>query len=557
MTDRPSDDVDAASGELAGEREVATIGRASAVLASGTIVSRILGFVNAAVLASAIGYIGAAADGFTLATQIPNSIYALIAGGLLSAVLVPQIVRAGLHDDGGQRFINKLVTLGVVVFVLVALVATLCAPWLVALYTGSQGFDADELALATAFAYWCLPQILFYALYSLIGQVLNARNVFGPFTWAPALNNVIAIAGITTFILLFGGDPAHRQADTWTPGMIALLGGTATLGIAAQALVLGLFWRRAGLTFRPDFRWRGVGLGRTGTTAIWVFGMILVTQVAAVIETQVAIKASGEASLGVLKYAWLIFMLPHSIVTVSIATAYFTRMSTHARDGDVAALKDDVTASLRSILLIMVFSAVGLAVLAYPFSAVFGGNFADVTALGNVVIAYLVGLIPFTILFVLQRVFYALEDTRTPFIMQVIQSVLFVCGVLLAALLPVEWIAVGIASVMTIAGTTQTIVAGVLLRRRLGGMDVGGVVRQALWFFAAAVVAGAVGAAVVLALGGFTPGGFGSGSQVGGLTTMAAGGGAMLVVYVGILALTRNQQLRDFAAPVLGRLRRS
>lgn len=554
MSDRPSDGVDAASEPVGGS---GGIGRASTVLASGTIVSRILGFVNAFVLALAIGYIGAAADGFTLATQIPNSIYALIAGGLLSAVLVPQIVRAGVHDDGGQRFINKLVTLGAIVFVVVAAIATLCAPWLVALYaqSGSRGFTADELALATAFAYWCLPQVLFYALYSLIGQVLNARNVFGPFTWAPALNNVIAIVGISIFILVFGNS-AGLAASSWTPPMIALLGGTATLGIAVQALVLLLFWRRAGLTYRPDFRWRGVGLAKTGTTAAWVFGMILVTQVAAIVETNVATLASGDASLGALKYAWLIFMLPHSIVTVSIATAYFTRMSAHARDGDSAAMKQDVSASLRTILLVMVFAAIGLMVLAYPFSAVFGGGFASVSALGNVVIAYLVGLVPFTILFVLQRVFYALEDTRTPFFMQVLQSVVFVAGVLAAAQLPDEWIAVGIASVMTIAGTTQTVVAAVLLRRRLGSLDVGAVVRPALVFFAAALAAAVVGAGIVVALGGFVDGGFAVSSPPTAVATLAAAGLAMLVVYVGILAAVKNPELRALAAPVLSRLRR-
>jgi len=547
MTDRPSDEVDGAS----------AIGRASAVLASGTIVSRILGFANAAVLATAIGYIGAAADGFTLATQIPNSIYALIAGGLLSAVLVPQIVRAGIQDDGGQRFINKLVTLGTVVFVVVAAIATLCAPWLVSLYaaSGTRGFSPDELALATAFAYWCLPQVLFYALYSLIGQVLNARKVFGPFTWAPALNNIIAIVGLTIFIIVFGGDPAHRDASTWTSPMIALLGGTATLGIAAQAFVLLFFWRRAGLTFRPDFRWRGVGLGKTGKAAAWVFGMILVTQLAAIVETRVATMASGEASLGALKYAWLIFMLPHSIVTVSIATAYFTRMSGHARDGDLASVRADVSASLRAILLIMVFSAVGLAVLAYPFSAVFGGGFAEISALGNVVIAYLIGLIPFTILFVLQRVFYALEDTRTPFFMQVLQSVVFVVGVLVAALLPTQWIAVGIAITMTFAGTVQSVVAAVILRRRLGSLDAGPIVRQGLWFFGAAVAAGAVGAVVVWTMGGFTPGGFAIATRIGGGVTLAVAGSSMALVYIAILAITRNPQLSSFLRPILARMR--
>lgn len=548
MTDRPGDEVDGAS----------AIGRASAALASGTIVSRILGFANAIVLAAAIGVIGSAADGFALATLIPNSIYALIAGGLLSAVLVPQIVRAATHDDGGARFINKLVTLGTVAFVIVAAIATLAAPWLVRLYaqTGANGLSPDEAALATAFAYWCLPQILFYGLYSLLGQVLNARRVFGPFTWAPALNNVIAIVGVSVFLLLFGPS-ASVDAAAWTPSMIGLLGGTATLGIAAQALVLTLFWRRAGLRFRPDFRWRGVGLGRTGQAAAWVFGMILVTQIAAIVETRVASTASGDASINALKYAWLIFMLPHSVVTVSIATAYFTRMSAHARDHKIVEVRRDVTASLGAILLIMVFSAFGLAVLAYPFSAIFATGASEVFALGNVVIAYLVGLIPFTVLFVLQRVFYSLDDTRTPFFMQVFQSLIFMAGVLLAAMLPTEWIAVGIASVMTIAGTAQAILAAVLLRGRLGGLDAAPLLGQVGWFTGAAVVAASAGGVIVWLLGGFTAGGFAIDSKLGGAATMVAAGSVMAALYFGLLAATRNQTLRTLASPVISRLRRS
>lgn len=538
--------------------ESSGIGRASALLASGTLVSRILGFVNAIVLAAAIGYIGAAADGFTLATQIPNSIYALIAGGLLSAVLVPQIVRAAVHDDGGQRFINRLVTLGIVVFLLVAIAATLAAPLLVNLYaqSGERGFTPDGIALATALAYWCLPQIFFYSLYSLLGQVLNARNVFGPFTWAPALNNVIAIAGIGVFILLFGPDPAHRDASTWTPEMVALLGGTATVGIAAQALVLTLFWKRAGLTYRPDFRWRGVGLGRTGTAAAWVFGMILVTQLAAIVETRVATLATGSASLGALKYAWLIFMLPHSIVTVSIATAYFTRMSGHARDGRLGDVRTDLSAALRAILLVMVFATVGLAALSYPFSAVFGGDFEDVSALATVIIAYLVGLIPFTVLFLLQRVFYSLEDTRTVFFMQVLQSVIFVVGVLLVAMAPTTVIAIGIALVMSVAGTIQTVVSALLLRPRLGGLDARRVLVRSVQYLGAALVAGALGAVLVWLLGGYTDGGFGSSSRMGGLATMAAAGLAMAVVYFGILWIARNPELRALVAPIQARLGR-
>ncbi len=548
MTDRPSDEVDGAS----------AIGRASAALASGTIVSRILGFVNAAVLAGAIGYIGGAADAFTLSTQIPNSIYALIAGGLLSAVLVPQIVRAGIQSDGGAAFINKLVTLGTVVFVIVAIAATLAAPLLVAVYaqSGSRGFGPDELALATAFAYWCLPQVLFYALYSLLGQVLNARRVFGPFTWAPALNNVIAIIGISTFIAIFGAFPTNQDASVWTPTMIAVLGGTATVGIAAQATVLLFFWKRAGLTYRPDFRWKGVGLGRTGKAAAWVFGMILITQLAAIVETRVATGASGEASIGALKYAWLIFMLPHSIVTVSIATAYFTRMSTHARNGDLVSIRSDVSLSLRSILLIMIFSALGLAVLAYPFSAVFGGGFSEISALGNVVIAYLVGLVPFTVLFVLQRVFYALDDTRSAFWLQALQSAIFVGGLLALVWVPAPWVAVGVAGMMSLSAIVGTVVAALVLRRRLGGLGAREILASSARFFGAAVVAAALGLVGVWGMGAFTPGGFAVATRLGGGITLAVVGTGMAAVYLAILGLSRNRELAQLAAPVLRRFGR-
>lgn len=557
MTDLSGDDPIA---DAATASPTPGIGRASALLASGTFVSRILGFISALVLAQTIGIVGQGADAFTLANQLPNNIYAIIAGGLLTAVLVPQIVRAGLHADGGAKFINRLVTLGIVVFLAAAVIATACAPLLVRLYaqSGDTGFSNDQLALATAFAYWCMPQVLFYALYSLIGEVLNARGVFGPFTWAPALNNVIAIAGLIAFIVVFGGDPhGLRTASEWTPGMITLLAGSATLGIAAQAFVLFLFWRRAGLRYRPEFRWRGVGLGRTGKAAAWTFGMILVTQLAGIVETNVASLASGQASIAVLRYAWLIFMLPHSIVTVSIATAYFTRMSGHARDNDLAAVRGDLNASLRTILLVMVFSAVGLMVLAFPFAALFGSDHNQVAALGTVLLAFLPGLVPFSILFVLQRTFYSLEDTRTPFFIQLAQAAVFVAGALVVATFPVELIAIGLAATLTIAGTIQTILAAILLRPRLGGLDAGPVARQTLWFILAAVPAAAAGLGVLAALGWVGDGAFPVSGIVGGIVSMALAGGAMALVYFGVLALFRNEELRSFSAPIMARLRRN
>jgi putative peptidoglycan lipid II flippase len=539
------------------------LGRASALLASGTIVSRLLGFVSAVVLAQAIGNKGAGADTFAIANQLPNNIYAIIAGGLLSAVLVPQIVKAGLHDDGGQRFINRLVTLGLAVFLLAAVAATLAAPWLVDFYStqsadGSTGLAPDEVALATAFAYWCLPQVLFYAIYSLLGEVLNARKIFGPFTWTPVLNNLVAIAGMAVFIFAFGGDPAHRDASTWTAPMITLLAGSATLGIAVQGLGLFYFWRRAGLSYRPDFHWRGVGLGATGKAAAWVFGMIVVTQLAGIVQSKVATMAAGDddASVSILRYSWLIFMLPHSIAAVSIATAYFTRMSTHAHEGNLDGVRTDFSASTRSIGLIMVFSAVGLVVLAYPFSAVFSTDFDATQDMAYVLIAYLVGLVPFSLLFLIQRTFYSLDNTRTPFFLQVFQSALFVLGALVVSTWDREWIAVGIAAVTALAGSAQAVAAAVVLRRRLGRIDATRILRSYASFLVAAAPAAAVGVALLFALGGTTQGGFAVASTPTAIVSMAVIGTAMALVYIGVLVALRNQELGEIIRPIVRRVRR-
>jgi putative peptidoglycan lipid II flippase len=150
-----------------------SIGRASAFLASGTIVSRLLGFVKLIVLAGVIGQFGQSTTAFAVANQLPNTVYVIVAGGVLTAVLVPQIVRASLHDDGGTAYINKLVTLALVILGATTVAATALAPVLTLLYGSS--LKPGPLALATAFAFWCLPQIFFYGLYTVLGEVLNAR----------------------------------------------------------------------------------------------------------------------------------------------------------------------------------------------------------------------------------------------------------------------------------------------------------------------------------------------------------------------------------------------
>jgi putative peptidoglycan lipid II flippase len=551
------------------EREIAPavaassgMGRASAILAAGTVVSRVLGFVRTIVLAAAIGTF-AAGDTFAIGNQLPNNIYALVAGGVLSAVLVPQIVRAAAHHDGGQQFINRVVTLGIVVFAVVTVAATLAAPALVALYAQSsstgRGFTPEALSLATAFAYWCLPQIFFYALYSLLSEVLNARRIFGPFTWAPVLNNVVSIAGLVVFMALYGAQDSNSAVADWDAGKIALLGVITTLAVAAQALILFLFWRRAGLRYRPDFRWRGVGLAATGKAAGWLFGMILITQIAGVFQSRVASIASGQdASVSVLQYTWLIFMLPHSIIAVSIATVYFTRMSGHAGAGDFAGMRSDLSASLRSIGLLIVFAAVALSVVAYPFARLFTSGAANVQAMGNVLLAFLPGLVLFSMLFVLQRVFYALGDTRTPFLMQCVQSGLFIVGALACAvLLPKESIGVGIAAVTSLAGSAQAIVAIVLVRKRIGGIDGRLVLRRHLQYLLLALVAGAAGFGVLALFGGLSATGYALSGLVPAFVTIVVAGIAMATVYFALLAAFRNPELAAVTGTLTARFRRA
>ncbi len=525
-----------------------SLGRASAALAAGTLVSRILGFASAAVLAWAIGPQNPGANAFALANQLPNNIYAIVAAGVLSAVLVPQIVRAALHRDGGQDFVNRLITLGVVVFLAATVIATLCAPLLVDLYTVEGGALADGRALAITFAYWCLPQIFFYAIYSLLGEVLNARGVFGPFTWAPVLNNVVVIVSLLSFAALFGVDPAHQDPQSWTAPQIALLAGGATVGIAAQALVLLAFWRGTGLSFRPDFRWRGVGLGGTVRAAGWTFGMILVTQLAGIVQSRVAFTAGADdASVMVLRIAWLIFMLPHSIIAVSIATPYFTRMSADARDGDLRAVRDSLSSSLRTIGLLVTGSAAALAAAALPFAAVFSNAPREVVGIGGVLLAYLIGLVPFSVLFLLQRAYYALGDTRTPFLFQLVQSVLFVIGALAVTFAPDELVAAGIALVTSIAGTIQAVVAALLLRRRLGGTGGRRIARRFGAYLLATVPAAAAGLGILWLLGGLPGdgGGFAVSGRMPGALSVAAIGIVTGGVYLGVLALARIPEARE------------
>ena len=522
-----------------------SVGRASVLLGSGTIVSRALGFVKTIILAQTLGVVGSAgADAFAVANQLPSSIYVIIAGGVLTATLVPAIVKSALHSDGGIAYINKLMTIAVVVLLSVTLAATLAAPWLVALFAAT--WSTQQLALASAFAYWCLPQIFFYGLYTVFGEVLNARGSFGPFTWAPVLNNVVALLGVITFMVIFGVDTGgERTVAQWTPTMVNVLAGTATLGVAAQAFILIFFWRRLGLGFRPDFRWKGVGLRETGRVAGWTFGIVLVTQLGGIIETNVVALASGVgASVFTLATAWLIFMLPHSIIAVSMGTVYFTRMSEHAASQKQAEVEADTSEALRNIGLLIVWAAAGVACVAYPVSTLFAGkDFFGVSSLGSLIQILVIGLPAFSALYVIFRVFLALGQARVLFNLTLLQVGLFCLLALGSSLLPVDVIAQGVAASLIVSILVQAIVAYALLRRRLGGLDTRRLRMTAMRSYVAGGIAALSGFVAGAVLGAYSDGGFALVSLWGALIAMICIGLVVTIVYALLLGLFRTPEL--------------
>lgn len=531
---------------------VASLGRASAILGAGTLVSRITGLVRTFVLILALGNVGAAAaDAFSIANQLPNNIYAIISTGLLTGVILPQIVKAAKHDDGGSAFVSKLLTLGSVALLVVTALAVVAAPLFVALY-GSL-LDEATFALTVAFAYWCLPQVLFYGLYALFGEVLNARRIFGPYTWAPIINNVVSIIGFIIFMVVFG---TQKDSIGWTPAMVAVMGGTATFGIIAQAAILMMFWRRTGLDVKLDFHWRGMGLREIGRLAGWTFLMVVVGQIAGLVQTAIVGEASGQsASVASMGYAWVVFILPYSVIAYSIGTPYFTQLAEHAAAGRLEDVRHDLDASIRTLGVFMVAALAAVVAAIVPLSRILTESTSDAYAFAWVLAGYLVGLVPLAVLFVIQRTFYAYHDTFNPFLFTLVQSVIAVVTTLIAfEVLPPQFLAAGIALGQSLGALIQLAMAIWLLRRKLGPLHLGPAAASIGRFMIAAVPATAAGWGLYLFSG--AADGWMMRDGLDAIIATMVVGAVSLVVYVLALAVLRTPELAVGTAFVRRILRR-
>jgi putative peptidoglycan lipid II flippase len=472
---------------------------ASAIMAAGTLTSRILGFGRLMLLVLLFGNGTRQADMFTFANTVPNSMYILLAGGVLNTVLVPQIVRAVKGDpDGGAAYTNRIMTAGLMILGVITVALTFAAPLIIRLYT-PQGWHtpgrAAQYDSMVTLAYYCLPQVFFYGVHVLAGQVLNARDKFGPMMWAPIANNVISILVLLLFVLVFGqGD----RVSAFSTEQELLLGLGSTLGIAAQAAVLVPFLRSSGYRFRPRFDFKHTGLGHTFALAKWTLGFVVVTQAALVVVYRLAGRATagGEgAGLTVYSNAYAVWILPHSLITVSLATAMLPAASRLAAAGDLRGVRNETMRTMRLAATALLPTAVALVALGQPIAQLafgFGRGEDDAHLVGWALMALAIGLVPFTIQYVCLRAYYSLEDTRTTFFLQLVISGVHVTLALTVVTLldRPSLVATGLAFAYAGAYTLGVLVSFRVLGRRLPGLSGAELARHCLRLLVAATPAG-------------------------------------------------------------------
>jgi putative peptidoglycan lipid II flippase len=469
-------------------------------MATGTVLSRFTGFLRAAVIAATLG-LALTADMFSVADAIPAMMYTIVAGGVINAVLVPQLVRAMRRDaDGGEAYAQRLSSAVLLVLALATSALVLAAPWVIRLFVGAELTRpelAAQLDTIVLLARFTLVQVFFYGLYTLLGQMLNARGRFGPMMFAPVLNNVVTIVVFGSFLLLQG--PLDATAGEYTRAEATWFGLGTTLGVALQALVLLPVLRRTGLRLRLRRDLRGVGLGTAFRLATWTVLLIGIMQLTQVVVIRLATAATAgadgaqAAGLAVYNNAFLITMVPHSVITVSLATALLPDLSRLSAAGDVAGVRGRMTTALRAVLAVMLPIAGLLLAVAGPVTTLvfgYGAAAPDVDLVALTLAAFLPGLLGFTLTFLVQRAFYAAEDTRTPVLVQVVVSaVQITLSVLLVPTVDPAQVSTVLAACWSVASLTGSVLSLLLLQRRLGSLRLAHLLGYVLLVAVAAVPA--------------------------------------------------------------------
>ncbi|HCU52115.1 MAG TPA: murein biosynthesis integral membrane protein MurJ [Micromonosporaceae bacterium] len=474
----------------------------SAMMAVGSLVSRGTGFVRTAVMAMALGgsFVG---NAYTTAQVFPGMIYELLIGGIMSSVLVPMIVRARKQDpDKGEAYTQRLLTLSLIVLGITTVLATICAPLLAFAYANEA--TESTRGVITALSYLMLPTIFFYGLSGLCGAILNARHSFAAPMWTPILNNIVVIATGVFYMITFG--TGLIQPEEMTPTRIMVLGGGFLLGIVTQALGLLPALRRTGFRFKWRTDFRALGLRQLGRVGGWMFCYVIVNQLALLLLFNL-LNRGEETDAGPMIYnnVFLLLMMAHGIIAVSVITALLPRMSAAAVDGRAQDIAEDLSRGIRMVTVLLAPIAVVYAVLALPISvALFqGGAFnADASQASRwVLVVAGLTLVPMSISQLFNFTYYSLQDTKTPALINLpVVSLRLSVQLAWFALFAVSVTAVGMMVGNGVSFIAAGLLSAMLLRRRIGHMGREAIMVAVTKAFAAAIVAAAAGLLTVYLL---------------------------------------------------------
>ncbi len=535
--------------------------KSSAVMAAGTMVSRLTGFVRSAMIIAALGA-GFLGDTFQVAYQLPTMIYILTVGGGLNSVFVPQLVRSMKDDDdGGEAYANRLLTLVMVALAGLTVLAMLGAPLLVRVLSNPVASDPAAYDVAVTFTRYFLPSIFFMGIHVVMGQILNARGKFGAMMWTPVLNNIVIIVTLGMFLWVYGTAKHSGMSVTSIPveGQ-RLLGIGILLGLVVQALAMIPYLRETGFRLRLRFDWRGHGLGKAAMLAKWTILFVLANQAGALVVTQLATSAVSDTDIdgtGFSAYAnaQLIWGLPQAIITVSLMAALLPRISRSAAEDDRGAVRDDISQGLRTTAVAIVPIAFGFVSLGIPMcTLVFGSSGTSAaTNMGYMLMAFGLGLIPYSVQYVVLRAFYAYEDTRTPFYNTVIvAAVNAIASAVCYYVIPARWAVVGMAASYGLAYAIGVGVAWRRLRKKLGGdLDGARVMRTYARLGIASVPAALLSGAACYGIGHT----LGQGA-LGSFAALVAGGAVLLGIFFVAARRMRIEELNSLVGMVRGRLGR-
>ena len=507
--------------------------RSSRTMAVGTVASRGTGLLRTVVIAAVVG-VGSPGDAYAVANTLPNIVYELLLGGVLTSVVVPLLVRAAKQDDDkGVAYAQRLLTLVAVTLVIASAIGVLLAPELTDLYVKNPA----SRSLAVEFSRYFLPQIAFYGVGATMGAILNTRRSFAAPMWAPVLNNLLVLATGATVLLMPGGH-GHGHSRVLSHSQIVVLAIGTTLGVVLQTAALLPALRRTGFRWQPRFDFRNAGLSSVGRLGSWVLVYVLANQLGYIVVVYLATSTltagAGSGSYTTYVYAFVVFSLPHAIVAVSVITALLPRMSRHVVEGRPDLLPRDLASGLRLSSVILVPATFGLIVLAQPIVVVLlrHGQVlgSDARVLGWTLTAFCFGLIPFSAFQLHLRAFYALNDTRTPaYISIVVNAVNVLADVVLFLNLNGSARLPGLAAGYALSYLVGVSLTGAVLSHRLGSLD-GPRTVQTLVRLALASALGGAAAWVMSHVAGLIAGSGFAGSALALLLAVPAGAWVMLRV---------------------------